>query len=179
MLEHLLDPQFDDLADVPASTVFAAQSKTAQWLESVGVKTPPPTEEDKTVGRKAFAALTDPSVKDAEKKAALMAMNVPAQVRHVDRMLDGYDWEYIEKARHIRGYVAAKLLEESSHPDARIRLRALQLLGTLTEVGSFTERIEVTKKDASTEELTERIRAKLVTLLPKTIEVQDVTDKNG
>lgn len=179
MLEHLLDPQFDDLADVPASTVFAAQSKTAQWLESVGVKTPPPTDEDKEVGRKAFAALTDPSVKDADKKAALMAMNVPAQVRHVDKMLDGYDWEYIEKAKHIRGYVAAKLMEESTHPDARVRLRALQMLGTLTEVGSFTERIEVTKKDASENELYDRLRSKLTGLLPKTIEVQDVVAKNG
>lgn len=178
MFEHLLDPQFDDLSTVSASVVLEGQANTASWLESMGVKPPPPPDY-KDAARNAFSALTDPSVSDEEKKRALLAMRVPAAVRHTVNMLDNYDWDFVEKARHMRGYVAAKLMEETTHPDARIRLRALQMLGNLTEVGSFTERIEITKKDATEDEVLTRLRSKLSALLPKTVEVQDVVDKNG
>ena len=178
MFEHLLDPQFDDLAEASATVVLEGQSNTAAWLESMGVK-PPPAPDTTDVARQAFAALTNPSVSDEDKKRALLGMKTPASVQHATAMLNGYDWDYVNKAKEIRGYVVAKLMEESTHPDARIRMRALQLLGTLTEVGSFTERVEVTKKNASDDEVLDRLRSKLAALLPKTVEVQDAVIKNG
>jgi hypothetical protein len=93
-------------------------------------------------------------------------------------MLTQYDWEYVEHAKELRGYVVAKLLEESKHPDAKIRLRSLEMIGKLTEVASFTERKEITIKDASSEELTERIRTRLKSLLPPVMEVQDAEPKD-
>ena len=92
-------------------------------------------------------------------------------------MLSAYDWEFVNQAKEIRGYIVKSLLDETQSPDPKIRLKALQMLGNVTEVGAFTERIEITKKDASAEELTDRIRAKLAALLPKVIEVQDVSPK--
>jgi hypothetical protein len=73
--------------------------------------------------------------------------------------------------------VVAKLLEETKHPDARIRLKALELTGKLTEVASFTERSEVIHKNESADELEARIRAKLASMtkgLPALQTVQDV-----
>jgi hypothetical protein len=55
----------------------------------------------------------------------------------------------------------AKILEETDHPDARIRLKALEMLGKVTEVGLFTERIEIKKTELSDVELDERIKQKL------------------
>jgi hypothetical protein len=56
-------------------------------------------------------------------------------------------------------------LEETTHPDARILLKALQMLGNVTEVALFTERVEVTKKDVSEEEIEKRLRERLEKLL--------------
>jgi cell division FtsZ-interacting protein ZapD len=68
----------------------------------------------------------------------------------------------------------AKILEETDHPDARIRLKALEMLGKVTEVGLFTERIEIKKTELSDVELDERIKQKLQAI-QKTIEV-DATE---
>jgi len=88
--------------------------------------------------------------------------------------LTAYDWQFVEQAQHIRGMAVAKILEETDHPDARIRLKALELLGRVTEVGLFTDRIEVKKSDLSDVELDERIKQKLEAM-QKTIEV-DATE---
>ena len=42
-------------------------------------------------------------------------------------MLALYDWDFVEQAKELRGFVVAKILEETSHPDARIRLRGNRL----------------------------------------------------
>ena len=76
-------------------------------------------------------------------------------------MLTAYDWEFIGQAKELRGYAVAKILEETKHPDAKIRLKALQMLGNVTEIALFTERVEVTKKDASEEEIEKRLRERL------------------
>jgi hypothetical protein len=68
----------------------------------------------------------------------------------------------------------AKILEETDHPDARIRLKALEMLGKVTEVGLFTERIEIKKTELSDVELDERIKQKLQAI-QKTIEI-DATE---
>jgi hypothetical protein len=123
----------------------------------------------------AFVSVTSPDADPRLQKANVLALRAPAAVRHLAGMLTQYDWAFVEQAKEIRGYVVAKLLEETKHPDSRIRLRALELTGKLTEVGSFTERISITREDASAHEVEERIRSRLANLLPKTIEVQDAT----
>jgi hypothetical protein len=59
-------------------------------------------------------------------------------------------------------------------PTPRIRLKALEMLGKVTEVGLFTERIEIKKTELSDVELDERIKQKLE-VIQKTIEV-DATE---
>lgn len=177
MLEHLvsLDPaDFIDLDDATAHDVLAGQASAVGFME----KFASPVELTPTAGaaaRNAFAAVTNPDVTDAEKKKALLVMRAPESVKHLAGMLTEYDWAFVEQAGTLRSYVVAKLLEETKHSDARIRLKALQMVGNLTEVGSFTERIEVTKRDASAEELEARIRARLQSFLPKT-PPPDITD---
>jgi len=78
----------------------------------------------------------------------------------------------VEQAKELRGYAVAKILEEVSHPDARIRLKSLDMLGKVTEVALFTERVEVKKTEMSDIELESRIKDKL----NKFMGVIDVTD---
>ena len=54
-----------------------------------------------------------------------------------------------------------RLLLESENPDPKIRMRALELLGKITDVGLFTEKSEVTVTHRSTEDLITSIRNKI------------------
>mgnify|MGYP007032632268 FL=1 len=76
-------------------------------------------------------------------------------------MLTAYDWEFIHQAKELRGYTVARLVEETQNPNANIRLKALGLLGKVTEVGLFTDKIEVQKEPLTDTELEQRIKEKL------------------
>lgn len=179
MLEHLVSlddadfvPEVDDIAQNPAqidqSTLAQhvdAQSNTADWLASLGVKNDEEivNESQKKIANEAFAAITtNADTKDTH--ALITRLDTPPAVKHLVGMLTAYDWQFVERAQEIRGYAVAQLLEESKHPDAKIRLRALELLGKVTEVALFTERVEVKNTHVSDEELDRKIQEKLETL---------------
>ena len=82
-------------------------------------------------------------------------------MQHLVGMLTAYDWEFVHQARELRGYTVAKLLEECENPNANIRLKALGLLGKVTEVGLFTDKIEVKKTDLTDEEIDKKLKDKL------------------
>lgn len=131
------------------------------WLESLGLEDEPVIDEAQQIAaREAFAAITAPL--DTEKqKTAITNVQVPQAVKHLVGMLTSYDWAFVEQAKELRGYCVAQLLEESRHPDAKYRLRALELLGKVTEVGLFTERIEVKKAALSDDELEKEIKTRM------------------
>lgn len=68
--------------------------------------------------------------------------------------------------------VTNKLVQETENPDPRIRLRAMELLGKITDVGLFTDKSEVTVTHQTSEDLREQLKGKLRKL-------RDVTPKNG
>jgi hypothetical protein len=65
----------------------------------------------------------------------------------------------------IRHLVTNKLLLETDNPDPRVRIRALELLGKISDVGLFAEKSEVTVTHQSTDDLRERLRMKLTKLV--------------
>lgn len=95
----------------------------------------------------------------------------PAAVVMASDILQQFGHEVVQDALKVRHLVMNKLLLESENPDPRIRIRALELLGKITDVGLFTERSEVTVTHQTTEDLRERLREKLMKL-------KDVTPKN-
>lgn len=170
MLEHLMDfepPEaaLDDVIPVDkASTgeIVAAQLSTAQWLEQIGA--PLKTDVDKQAAeaqaKDAFKALVaDAPV--AQQREKVLTLQTPMAVRHLTGMLTAYDWEFVNQAKQLRGYAVAQILEETKHPDAKIRLRALEMLGKVTEVALFTDRIEVKKTDLGDADLDAKIKEKL------------------
>jgi hypothetical protein len=97
-------------------------------------------------------------------------------------MLTAYDWEFVEQAKELRGYAVSQILEETKHPDAKIRLKALDMLGRVTEVALFTDRVEVKKADLSDAEIEAKIKEKInrfmqVTDVIDVAESQDVVDE--
>lgn len=130
----------------------------------------------------AFHAMTTPATDD-EKRTALVEMRMPEQVQKITAMLTAYEWEFVNQARELRSFVVGRLVEETKDAKGSIRLKALELLGKVTEVGLFTEKVQVATPEVPDEELDARIKERLAKLrgvldviAPK-LTVSDVTDK--
>jgi hypothetical protein len=179
MLEHLVqfspdDAGLEDFMSIDAvdtAGLLSAQIATAQWLEELGA-TPDEkinTENQAHLARDAFKmVVSDNDTED--QKAKLLQLKTPAAVRHITGMLTAYDWEFVQMAKELRGYTVAKLFEETQSPNANIRLKALGLLGKVTEVGLFTDKIEVKKLDLTEDEIDKKLKEKLA----KFMNVSDV-----
>jgi len=194
MLDHLVhyEPEvtsrdgFLKLDDASPNEIVSAQYATTEWLKELGVESDEDLvkEKETNAARKAFGALTT-TTDTTEQKATLAALKTPEAVRHLTGMLSAYDWAFIDMARELRGYTVAKIVEETQSPNANIRLKALGLLGKVTEVGLFTEKIEVQKAEMSDNELDQRIKDKLnkfmevVDILTPKEEITDIESTDG
>ena len=99
-------------------------------------------------------------------------MSTPGGAYFVRSILQEYDMEIVHEAKSLRHYVTNKLIIESDNNDARIRMKALELLGKISDVGLFAERSEITVTNRSTSELEEVLKSKLKKLMGAS-EVQD------
>ena len=187
MFDHLInfDPPVEDhpgatpVAKLTPAQHLDAQINTADWLRALGAKdeTEIATPLEQEAARQSFAALTTGApTEDAH--ALLTKLDTPPAVRHLVGMLTAYDWEFVQQAQQLRGYAVAKILEDCEHPTASIRLKALTLLGKVTEVGLFTEKIEVKKTDLTEAEIDAKLKEKLAKFMDVTdAEVIDVEEK--
>jgi len=71
----------------------------------------------------------------------------------------------IKSSQQIRTYVTNKLIMESSNADPRIRLKSLEMLGKISDVGLFTDKTEITMRHRPTEELEQMLRERLTKVL--------------
>lgn len=186
VLNHILDldpGDFLPLEDASPTQLLTGQAETALFLKSLGADDTELSEADARAAREAFAIAVNPEADAAQQRKAILLARTPAAVRHLAGMLSQYDWDFVEQAKELRGYVVAKLIEETKAPDPKIRLKALKLLGDVTEVGAFTERVEVVKRDATGEELERRVKekleklAKMLPAAPAPV-IEDVTPKD-
>lgn len=89
----------------------------------------------------------------------------PASVRHLDSVLSEYDRELLDVHRRARVYVTNRLILESTDADAKVRLRALELLGKVSGVNLFSERVDLN--------ITHRTVQDIETEIRKTLEIFD------
>lgn len=167
----LVNPKegFTPQKKLDASDELDARFETAEFLDAIGAK--PEDEITKEIAREAAQKSFEDFVKnvpDPTKRNQLQNLKTPESVKRVVGMLSSYDWQFVEESQRIRGFIVTKLLEEAEeHPDAKVRLRALELLGKVTDVGLFSERIEVKKTDISDADLDAQIKAKLEKFVEK------------
>lgn len=85
----------------------------------------------------------------------------PETILQLETMLDEFGWQVVTHAGQVRHLVTNKLLALSDHPDPKIQLRAVELLGKIADVGMFVDKQEITLKHTSDEELRKKLREKL------------------
>ena len=163
---------FTRLKKLSAAQTLNAQINTSDWLKEI-------TGEDDTIvdrAQEATAAKVFTSLvgNDPNAKQQLLNMTVPEEIRSTVAMVSAYQWKFLDQAEELRSMAVAKIVQETDHPDARIRLKALELLGKVTEVALFTDRVEVKHTEMSDDELTEKIREKLSRYMGK-VDIVDAT----
>ena len=175
-VEPDLSIPFPDDNPVLANFIEKAQAacNTAELLE-LDME---PTEQDLSTAEKAVYAVAENEEK-ANKKLVKQDQK-PAVYKSVKSILDEYSLRVVDNAMQIRLLVTNKLILESDSPDDRTRLRALEMLGKITDVGLFTEKSEVTINHRSTEDLVNSIRSKIHKLMhPDNVTDVKAVEVNG
>lgn len=142
---------------------------TAKVLLEAGAETQT-TEKDKEEAKELFKAFTNPD-QTAPPPAANKALNHPPTVQHLFTMLDEYDHQVVDEAVQLRRFVTNKLIEDTGLSDPRHRLKALELLGKISDVGLFTDKTEVTIKNVDLGDIENQIRTKLFKILGNSMAV--------
>jgi hypothetical protein len=120
---------------------------------------PPPneiSEEDKHKAREVFIGNDLASDQD---------LASPGMVVYLQSLLSEYDQVVIKSAQQLRTYVTNKLIIDSANADPRIRLKSLEMLGKISDVGLFTDKTEITMRHRPTEELEQMLRERLTKVL--------------
>lgn len=120
-----------------------------------------PDEYEMETAQEVFLQTIDPAV---DQTPAIKNTYTPATYGLVRNLLNEYSVRTVDNAMQIRHLVTNKLILDSDNPDPKIRIRALELLGKITDVGLFTEKSEVTITHRSSEDLVTSLRNKIKSL---------------
>ena len=124
-------------------------------LEDVGAQVTP-DDEDRELARQIFTGAKDATDTD---------LCSPGVIVQVSALLSAYDKTVVQSAAQLRTYITNRLLLESDSPDPRIRIKALEMLGKISDVGLFTEKTEITMRHRPTEELEQMLRERLTRVI--------------
>jgi hypothetical protein len=138
-----LTPTFVDLRD-RINAAFASVATIAQDVEV--------TDQDMMDARAVITGTT-PATEEI--------LSSPGVVVHIQALLSSYDKAVVESATQIRTYVTNRLIIESTDKSATVRMRALEMLGKISDVGLFTDKTEITMRHRPTEELEMLLRERL------------------
>ena len=164
-----------DNPSIPLTERIAAAAETTKLLAEHGLEIEASNADRNNAAAIATAFAEDP-VKTAKKATPRRtAALTPATLLLTDRILKDFGHSVVKNSIQIRHLVTNKLIEETENPDARIRIRALELLGKVSDVGLFAEKAEVTVTHQTTDDIRDRLRDKLTKLVDITPD-DDVED---
>ena len=107
--------------------------------------------------------LPEPAATYAEKTEALNifldqpnappAPTTPGAAKALDRLLKRFDYTLANSSNKMRQYVLFKLFELAENEDPRLQIKAVEMLGKVSEIGLFTTKTEVATADKPTGDL--------------------------
>lgn len=148
-LDKFFDAEGEAYATIQERAAAACKSAEKMFAEGADIR---PTPEEKQVARDIFKG---------KQRVSKTNLYNPAVALHLQALLSQYDHEVVRDVAQLRLYVKNRLILESDNPDAKVRLRALEMLGKMGDVGLFTERTEITVNHKSTAELEAKLQEKI------------------
>lgn len=149
-----------------------AACNTAILLSEHGLDITPNKEDKDVAAGIALDYAENPASTSKKVSVAKTAKMTPASLILTSNILQEFGQSVAENAVQIRHLVTNKLLLESENPDPRVRIRALELLGKISDVGLFAEKSEVTITHQSTDDLRANLRSKLQKLVNPPAELE-------
>jgi len=138
-----------------------AAFNTVEFLTANGMQLPAVTDADKKEAREQF--FESPTAnKEISSATAVM----------LKAMLNEYDVEVVRNAAQVRNYVKMRLMMLTDSNKESTQLKALELLGKMSDVGAFTERMEINVTHRTTEELQAELASKLSSYMEGIIDVE-------
>ena len=138
-----------------------AAFNTVEFLTANGMQPPAITVADKKEARAQFF----------ETPSAGRELNSAAAVL-LKSMLDEYDVEVVRNAAQVRNYVKMRLLMLTGSDKESTQLKALEMLGKMSDVGAFAERLDINITHRTTEELQAELATKLSAYMDNIIDVE-------
>jgi hypothetical protein len=112
-------------------------------------------------------------IKGQSKTTTPQHVTQPGVARYAAAILKKYDYQALEDAQQARSFITNKLIELADCGDAKIEIKALELLGKHSDIGIFTERSEITITHRSSSELENSIKERVKRLLNS--DIVDIT----
>ena len=166
-------PITDEVTKVPLPERVAALDKTVTELEAHGLDIAPDESDKEVASILATSYASEPDKTSQKVTNKRVAKVTPASIRMTHNILDEFNHSVVESSKQLRNLVTNKLILESENPDPRVRMRAIELLGKISDVGLFTEKSEVTITHQTTDDLKEKLRIKLAKLVNPPPPIED------
>jgi hypothetical protein len=179
-----LVPDIDSNIPLPASVTEAMpelspkeelemRARTVKLISDLSGKPVEPGQEHKDQAKDLVQTLI------AQPQNAVNLASYPNEtVAYLAGMVAQHDVMVVKELADLKKYVVNKLVAETEHPDAKIRLTALRALGEVDGVDAFKKRSEVTHKQQSIEEVEKELLETLAKLEKRTIDVEVVEIKH-
>ena len=166
-------PLEDEAKTISLPERTAALAKTVSLLEDHGLDTTPDADDQDVAAALATSFAQDPEKTSRKVTTTRAAKLTPASIKMAGAIIEEFNHSVVESSKQLRNLVTNKLIMESENPDPRVRMRALELLGKISDVGLFTEKSEVTITHQTTDDIKEKLRGKLAKLVNPPEEVPD------
>lgn len=167
------------MPDLSSKEELEMRARTIKLVSDLTGKPIEPTEDE----RMDAVAIAQTMMTDPSKSPQLATYSNPT-LAYLAGMVAQYDTLVVRELAELKTYVVNRLVAETEHADAKIRLGALKALGEIDGVDAFKRRSEMTVKQQSIEEVEKELLATLEKLEKRTVDaqarivsVQDVQDK--
>jgi len=156
-----------------------AMANTAEALAGYGLSLHPNKEDEDVAATVSMAYAENPEATSKKVTSPRAARMTPPSLVLANNILKEFGHSVAESATQIRHLVTNKLIEETENPDPRVRIRALELLGKISDVGLFTEKTEITITHQTTDDLKENLRLKLAKLVNPALNAESTVILDG
>jgi hypothetical protein len=171
--DHSLPESFDDQVASSFAENARVSASTATLMSELGLPFEM-SEEDEKKAQTLFRTV-DSTKKNQNNPPDLYNGAVALRLQ---ALLTEYDKAIVADAAQARTYIMNKLLDISACGDTKHELRALELLGKMSDVSAFTEKSEITITHKTSDDLRKAIEDKLKRLLlSNTSDVEDAKPK--
>ena len=150
-----------------------AVCNTAGLLGDYGFDLVPTSEDEAIAAKLVVSYVSNETLTSKQVTTARTAILRPASLILVNEILTEFSQQVVQSSVEIRNLITNKLLLESDHPDPRVRLKAIELLGKISDVGLFVEKSETVVTHQTSDDLKAKLRSKLSRLISPE---EDITD---